>query len=649
MNLRLNGPASANMERLREAVARVDSLFVNSRFKGTLLALTRELVTNGFKAVQKRFFLDHLRARAGQSPDTATTTTTDLPDWREEFRAAIDEGLIEDYMPDDPEAVYVDVGLRINRRHFILEVRNPGAATSEELERIQQILDFRGRSWNSNSADSANAGSADAADDSGARAADTRATDDPELLLEADALVAGEGAGLGLRMVLMTLDGMGIARRNLEIFLENDQTVARLKFPLGILYRGGLQERPAVPCEILEPDAAAEIVAGVQSQMKLSALVFDPDGRLLSVTPEFVRRHAPAGPGGQANAAALTDFLPGKFYEDFFVGPQAVRAGHAITNYRIPVPIVQQKAGGEGDATTAKSDEDSAKNKAGAPVESILYHVNAAPGPDGHVHTVWQEIMSGSGSHTLGHGFLEDSTRTSRLISPYIPRTVLERAREVVRSGGESLPNEVVERAIFFSDLVGFTRMTEDLPPGEALSLLNIAMDICVRTIIKNNGVIDKFLGDGILAIYRQPIDGVISAFEIQFQFEQLNQFRELQDLAPLAIRTGIHSGQVVFGSVGNQDRKDWTVIGDVVNTAARIQSFATAGEVVVSKATLQSMQDQVQISKQNRVQLKGKPEPLDLVTIDRVYFRKGRLPVEMSRDGFRVLLPDEARKRLDS
>lgn len=634
VKLRLNGPASANMSRLREAISRVDSLFVNTRFKGTLLALTRELVTNGFKAVQKRYFLDHLRARDGAADRPADAGRREFPDWREEFRAAIDEGLIEDYMPDHPDAVYVDVSLQINRRYFTLEVRNPGGASPEELERIQQILRYPGRTWNAKQALSSSA--------------DADPELDLELLLENDAQpIQGEGAGLGLRMVLMTLDGMGISRRNLEIFVEDGETAARLKFPLGILYRGGISERPRVPCEILEPDAAAAIVAGVQAQMELNVLVFAPDGQLLSATPEFIRRHAKnagsgdrsgSAPDRQADPAALTDYLPGKFYEDFFLGPQSVREGRAITNYRIPVPIAPLNA------KNKSAGENPGRDQA---AESILYHVNAAPGPDGRVHTVWQEIMIGSGSQTLGQGFLEDSTRASKLISPYIPATVLDRAREVVRSGGDSLPDEVAERAIFFSDLVGFTRMTEELPPGEALSLLNIAMDICVRTILKNNGVIDKFLGDGILAIYRRPIDGVVSAFEIQYQFEQLNQFRELQGLDPLAIRTGIHSGQVVFGSVGNQDRKDWTVIGDVVNTAARIQSFATAGEVVVSKSTLESMKDRVQISKQNRVQLKGKPEPMDLVTIDRVYFRKGQLPVEMSRTGFRVLLPEEAHTRL--
>ncbi|MEQ9367389.1 MAG: adenylate/guanylate cyclase domain-containing protein [Leptospirales bacterium] len=632
MKLRLNGPASGNMERLRDAVSRVDSLFVNSRFKGTLLALTRELVTNGFKAVQKRHFLDHIKTR-DQAANAKDSGHGGFPDWREEFRAAIDDGVIQDYMPEDPEAIYVDVALQLNRRHFILEVRNPGAATPEELQRIRQILSYPGRTW--------------AAPDS------TRSGDVGDLDLEADAPIEGEGAGLGLRMVLMTLDGMGIARRNLELFVEGDETAARLRFPLGILYRGGIQEKPRLPCEILDGPAAAEIVAGVEAQMKLDVLVFESDGRLLSVTPEFLRRHAPPGRGGQADPTALTEFLPGKFYEDFFLGPQSVREGRPITNYRVPVPVATTNPAKTATdiETAAGKRAESSENAAQAkgPLESMLYHVNAAPGPGGTVHTVWQQILSGSGSQTLGHGFLEDSTRASRLISPYIPATVVDRAREVVRSGGEALPDEIVERAIFFSDLVGFTRMTEDLPPGEALSLLNIAMDICVRTILKNNGVIDKFLGDGILAIYRRPIEGVISAFEIQYQFEQLNQFRELQGLAPLAIRTGIHSGQVVFGSVGNRDRKDWTVIGDVVNTAARIQSFATAGEVVVSKTTLESMRNQVQISKQNSVLLKGKPAPLELVTIDRVYYRKGRLPVEMSRTGFRVLLPGEARTRLDA
>lgn len=628
IDLRLNGPASKNMDKLREAISRVDSLFVNSRFKGTLLALTRELVTNGFKAVQKRYFLDHLKQRNADS--STSRANSDFPDWRDEFRQAIDEGIIENYMPDAPDAVYVNVRLELSRRYLTLEVRNPGSASPEELERIQHILRYPGRNWYPET-------------DLKYEASATAPLD-----LESEAQVEGEGAGLGLRMVLMTLDGMGIARRNLELSVENDETVARLHFPLGILYRGGLKEQPRLPCTILENQAAAEIIAGVQAEMELSVLVFDPNGRLISVTPEFLQRHAPLRTEDQINPEGLIDFLPGKFFEDFFLGPNSVREGRSIKNYRVPVPVPDQSIQKrETTASKNKNDADSETTTGVGSADYILYHVNATPGPAGRVHTVWQEILAGSGLNILGQGFLEDSTRTSRLISPYIPATVVDRAREVVRHGGESLPDEVAERAIFFLDLVGFTNMTEKLPPGEALSLLNIAMDICVRTILKNQGVIDKFLGDGILAIYRRPIDGVISAFEIQYQFEQLNQFRELQGLPPLAIRTGIHSGQVVFGSVGNQDRKDWTVIGDVVNTAARIQSFATAGEVVVSKATLESMKDQVQISKQNLVQLKGKPEPMDLMTIDRVYYRKGRLPVEMSRTGFRILLPGEARKRL--
>jgi hypothetical protein len=394
MQLRLNGPASGNMERLREAISRIDSLFVNSRFKGTLLALTRELVTNGFKAVQKRHFLDHIRTRDESAIREGRASAADFPDWREEFRLAIDEGLIEDYMPDRPDAVYVDVSLQLNRRYFTLEVRNPGAATSEELDRIDQILRYPGRGWDGNETQAARL--------------------EGDLDLESDPLLAqGEGAGLGLRMVLMTLDGMGIARRNLEIFVEDDETAARLKFPLGVLYRGGIQERPQVPCEILEGEARDEIIAGVQSQMDLNVLVFDPDGRLLSVTPEFVRRHAPPTADGQPNPAALTEYLPGKFYEDFFVGPQAVREGRAITNYRVPVPVARDDA----NAAREKSETTDAEPTT-RPPHSILYHVNAAPGAGGRVHTVWQEILSGQDSHTLGQGFVEDSTRASRLISP---------------------------------------------------------------------------------------------------------------------------------------------------------------------------------------------------------------------------------------
>ncbi len=146
------------------------------------------------------------------------------------------------------------------------------------------------------------------------------------------------------------------------------------------------------------------------------------------------------------------------------------------------------------------------------------------------------------------------------------------------RFAGKELPV-----TILFSDTVGFSTVSENMSPAELLNWLNLGMEKFVTTITKNGGMVNKFTGDGFLAVFGVPLyqspsisakAAITTALELQLNIRDLK--KELNDLGlpPLRLRIGIHSGKIIAGSLGGAERIEYAVIGDSVNVAARLESL---------------------------------------------------------------------------
>jgi len=143
------------------------------------------------------------------------------------------------------------------------------------------------------------------------------------------------------------------------------------------------------------------------------------------------------------------------------------------------------------------------------------------------------------------------------------------------------LGGEIVLTTILFCDLRNFTRISEKLPPGMLVGLLNDYFTEMVKIVEKNSGIVDKFIGDKIMAVFGHPMptgddccNALNAGLEMIAMCDKLNQKLGLKDDLRLENSIGIHSGQVLAGNIGSPDRMEFTVIGDAVNTAARLEGM---------------------------------------------------------------------------
>ncbi len=208
--------------------------------------------------------------------------------------------------------------------------------------------------------------------------------------------------------------------------------------------------------------------------------------------------------------------------------------------------------------------------------------------------------------------------RFSRLLSPNVAEKVLS-GEMVIQKGGQLVPRCTV----FNSDIRGFTAMSEGARPEELVELLNEYFELMVETIFKYEGTLDKFMGDGIMALWGAPVKGHTDAIHaVQCAIEQLEGLRQLNiqrrsaTTAPLEIGIGIHTGPVVAGYIGSSRALSYTVIGDTANTSARLCSVAGAGQILVSEETLSEIGNRFEYQELPAVQLKGKEKPFRLFAI---------------------------------
>jgi adenylate cyclase len=211
--------------------------------------------------------------------------------------------------------------------------------------------------------------------------------------------------------------------------------------------------------------------------------------------------------------------------------------------------------------------------------------------------------------------------RFSRLLSPNIAQRVLSGELEV-KKGGQF----VQECTVFNSDIRGFTRMSEGARPEGIVEMLNEYFEQMVETVFKYEGTLDKFMGDGIMALWGAPVmhpDDALRCVSCALeQMEVLGRFnrRRLELNQPtLAVGIGIHTGPVVAGYIGSSKALSYTVIGDTANTSARLCGIAAPGQILLSEATLGKIAGKFEAEELAPAQLKGKEKPFRVFNLKRM------------------------------
>lgn len=206
--------------------------------------------------------------------------------------------------------------------------------------------------------------------------------------------------------------------------------------------------------------------------------------------------------------------------------------------------------------------------------------------------------------------------KENNILRMYVDETVLNfmGGREFENS---LLENETIEATVAFIDICGFTTISENETPDTVVRLLNDYFDVMVKEIIAQNGFIDKFIGDCVMAVFKGEfhLDRAIDAcLAIRNTIANLPS---TGDFSPM-VTIGINSGEMISGNIGSATlrRLDYTVIGDTVNTAQRLQSAATSGQVVIAENCYEKIKQSFRCNKIGEVSLKNKATPVTIYEV---------------------------------
>ena len=212
-----------------------------------------------------------------------------------------------------------------------------------------------------------------------------------------------------------------------------------------------------------------------------------------------------------------------------------------------------------------------------------------------------------------------EAIRENNILKMYVDKNVLDfmNSREFESS---LLLSENIDATVVFIDICNFTAITEKEPADVVVKLLNRYFDVMVKEILAQDGYIDKFMGDAVMAIFRGEfhLDRAIEAcLSVRKQVEKLPQLAEGLSFLP-KLSVGINSGEMISGNIGSADlrRLDYTVIGDTVNTAQRLQTIAKQGQIVISEDSYQKVKDSFRCEKIGEVSLKNKAMPVTIYEV---------------------------------
>ncbi|MCB1156022.1 MAG: adenylate/guanylate cyclase domain-containing protein [Leptospiraceae bacterium] len=207
-----------------------------------------------------------------------------------------------------------------------------------------------------------------------------------------------------------------------------------------------------------------------------------------------------------------------------------------------------------------------------------------------------------------------------RYFSPSVAKKITEESAEFLQPGGK-----IQKVTVLFSDIRNFTSISESLHPKEVLSFLSEYHEKMVEIIFKHGGTLDKFIGDAIMATFGTPEPGendtlraALSAREMCKALKEINIEREKKGLFPIHHGIGIHSGEALVGNMGTKNRLEYTVLGDTVNIASRIESSCKTYQqsILFSQMVKTEIENKLETVYIDTIELKGKTKSTELYTL---------------------------------
>lgn len=220
---------------------------------------------------------------------------------------------------------------------------------------------------------------------------------------------------------------------------------------------------------------------------------------------------------------------------------------------------------------------------------------------------------------------MDDISDEKRLKSTMYRYMTQELAEQLLTSGEAKLGGDRKDVTVLFSDIRGYTNLVESMEPEEVVSMLNEYFGQMAEPIFAHKGTLDKYIGDAIMAVFRSPMQledhawrAVQTALEMRSNLAEFNSRRLAQTKKPIRIGIGIHSGTAISGNIGHSRRMEFTVIGDDVNLASRLEGTTKlyGCDIVISGSTYQTCAEQVWVRELDIVRVKGKIYPVSLYEV---------------------------------
>ena len=235
-------------------------------------------------------------------------------------------------------------------------------------------------------------------------------------------------------------------------------------------------------------------------------------------------------------------------------------------------------------------------------------------------YTTVEPVRTGDELERLGERFnhmvqgLKERDRLRETFGRYVTRQVADH----LLKGNVNLGGELVPVTILFSDIRQFTNISERMEPRVLLDFLNEYFSGMVESVMHHQGVVDKFIGDAIMAVFGAPVPepddalrAVRAALEMQARLRKINDAFKSRGLPEIKTGIGLHSGQVVAGNIGHVERMEYTVIGDAVNLASRLEGMTKelGCDVVMSEDLYRQVEKDVEAEPLQRIKVKGRDQ----------------------------------------
>ena len=217
---------------------------------------------------------------------------------------------------------------------------------------------------------------------------------------------------------------------------------------------------------------------------------------------------------------------------------------------------------------------------------------------------------------------ISDVSKVKNTFKRYVSKQVVDNLLEdetKLNLGGEER-----EVTILFTDIRGFTSMSENMEPEQVVMTLNEYFSEMIDIVFKHNGTLDKIIGDELMVVFGAPLAAeddteraLNTAVEMQNKIKELNNIRKQRGEDPVLVGAGINKGFVVSGNIGSRDMMDYTVIGDTVNLGSRLCSAAGPGEIIVSKEVIKNQEDNFSFEELKPIMVKGKKEKINIFKVN--------------------------------